>query len=121
MILGPLELFIVTVPVLGQPLLSVTVTVYVAAASEFAVAPVVALLHEYVKTPVPPLADAIALPLLLPHVAFVGVVVTVLIAGGIVIATVLVTAQALASFTVTVYVAVVSPETVCPVALLLQL
>jgi len=102
LIAGPLVLFMDTVLVFVHPLASVTSTVYNAAKRLPAVCPEALVLHVYVNAPVPPLALATALPLLFPHVALTGVIVTGLIAGGIVIAAVLVFEHAFASVTVTV-------------------
>ena len=100
-IAGPPALLIVVVAVILQPFASVTVIVYVEAASEFAVAPVVLLLQLYVKLPLPPAAATVAAPLLAPHVAFVGVTVGVLSAGGCVMLIELIALQPFPSVTVT--------------------
>jgi hypothetical protein len=95
----------VTLAVATQPLLSVTVTVYVPADKPEAVAPVPPDgAHEYVYVPDPPVAVTVAEPLLPPlQLTFVCAEIVAVGEPAFVMVTVRVMLQPFASVTVTVY------------------
>jgi len=109
---------IVTCAVAVHPLASVAVTVYVPAINPVAVAVVCTgvVFQESVFAPVPPPADAVAVPLLPPlQATFVDEgIVTVTIAGCVIV-TCAVAVHPLASVAVTVYVPAINPVAVAVV------
>ena len=107
---------------LTHPFASVTITVYVPAPSPLAVAPDIPPgVQLYVKVPVPPLALAVAVPLLPPLQLTVVVDIPVIVAPPLLLTTdANVLVQPLLSVMVTVYVPDEIPDAVLPVAPLLH-
>ena len=99
---GAPELLTETVPVLAQPEESLTVIEYDPAANPVAVELVWLTDHEYVKPPAPPLAVAVAEPLLLPQFALVDVVDITMAEGWVIVTEEEESTQPLLSVTVTV-------------------